>query len=300
MSVVIATRGRPELLRSAVRAALEQDYSGRIEVIVVFDHIDIDPLDDVVVPPGDRSLSSIQNTRTQGLAGGRNSGIEASTGELVAFCDDDDEWMPAKLRRQVEAWQADPSARLVATGIRIVTEGKTVDRMPPERTEFADLIESRLTEIHPSSFLLRRSDLLGEVGLVDEELPASYGEDYDLLLRVARNGHILGIREPLVTIRWNRVSFFAGRWQGIADGLRYILAKYPEFESSPVGSARIEGQVAFALAALRQRHDAMAWARRTIRHDRRQLRGWAAFAIAARLAPAGLLVAAVNRRGRGL
>jgi len=300
VSVVIATRGRPELLRSAVRAALEQDYRGRIEVIVVYDHIDIDPLDDVAVPETARSLATIQNTRTPGLAGGRNSGIGASTGDLVAFCDDDDEWMPSKLRCQVEAWADDPTAVLVATGIRIVTEGQTVDRLPPERTVFADLIESRLTEIHPSSFLLRRSDLLGAVGLVDEELPASYGEDYDLLLRVARHGHILGIREPLVTIRWNRVSFFAGRWQGIADGLRYVLAKHPEFAGSAIGSARIEGQVAFALAALGERRDAMVWARRTIRHDKRQLRGWAAFAIAARLAPAGLLVSAVNRRGRGL
>ncbi|TFD41252.1 glycosyltransferase family 2 protein [Cryobacterium sp. TMT1-2-1] len=300
VSVVIATRGRPELLRSAVRAALGQEYAGEIEVIVVFDQVAVDPLEDVVVPAGPRALRTMSNDRTPGLAGGRNTGILAAGGELTSFCDDDDEWLPTKLIRQVQAWREDPAAVLVATGIRIVTPGRTVDRLPPERTEFAALLASRITEIHPSSFLLRRADLLGRIGLVDEVLPTSYGEDYDLLLRATRVGHILGIREPLVIIHWNRASFFSGKWQGIADGLSYLLDKHPEFAGSAAGSARIEGQIAFALAALGQLAGARSWAGRAIRHDRSQLRAYAAMAIAARLVPAGPLVNAVNRRGRGL
>jgi len=300
VGVVIATRGRPELLRCAVRAALDQDYDGEIEVIVVFDQVPIDPLDDIEVPEHGRFLRTIHNDRTPGLAGGRNTGILASTAQLIAFCDDDDEWLPAKLRRQVEEWEKTPDAVLVSVGITIVTEGAEHVRLPPVHTVFADLLESRITEIHPSTFLLWRASLLGEVGLVDEQLPFSYGEDYDLLLRAARTGPILGVPEPLVVIRWNRVSFFSDRWQGIADGLSYILAKYPEFSSTDVGSARLEGQIAFAHAALGDRPTARHWARRTIGHDRSQLRGWAALAISARLVPASFLVAAVNRRGRGL
>ena len=303
VSVIIATRGRPEMLRAAVRAALGQDYPGRVDVTVVFDQIAVDLLPDIDLPAnaaGPRSLRSVANTRTPGLTGGRNSGIVGSDGALLAFCDDDDEWLTSKLSRQVRVWQADPTAVLVGTGISIHTESGSHDRLPPERTEFADLIESRITELHPSSFLIRRTDLLARVGLFDENLPASYGEDYDFLLRAARNGHVLAVREPLVIVHWNRTSFFSGRWQGIVDGLSYLLAKHPEFVASPAGSARIEGQVAFALAALGQRSEALSWAKRTIGHDRSQLRAWAAIFIAARLIPAGLLVSAVNRRGHGL
>lgn len=297
--VIIATRGRPELLRKAVTAAFRQTTTALVEVIVVFDQVEIDPLHDIEIPTG-RSLRTINNERTPGLAGGRNTGILASDADLVAFCDDDDEWLPEKLDRQLEAWRTDPDARLVATGIRIESAGGSHVRLPPARATFADFLDSRITEIHPSAFLVRRADLLGPIGLVDEALPASYGEDYDLLLRVARAGHVLSVQEPLVVINWKRTSFFAGRWEGIAAGLSYLLDKFPEFAGTPRGSARIEGQVAFAHAALGRRGEARRWAVSAIHNDRRQLRAYAALAIAARVAPARLLVDLVNRGGRGL
>ena len=300
VSVVIATRGRPEMLRAAVRAVLAQDYAGPIDITVVYDRIEIDQLDDVVVPLHRRRLRTVANTRSPGLAGSRNTGMLSSDGELIAFCDDDDEWLPSKLDRQIALWREDPDAVLIATGIRIATSGRLVDRLPPERTEFADLINSRLTELHPSSFLVRRSDVSGPLGLVDEELPSSYGEDYDFLLRAARVGHIRGVQDPLVVVNWNRTSFFGGKWQGIVDGLTYLLNKHPEFAENPKGAARIEGQIAFAWAALGRRFEARTWASRTISHDRSQLRAYAALIIAARLMPAGPLVRAVNRGGRGL
>lgn len=300
VSVVIATRGRPEMLRAAVRSILAQEYAGEISVAVVFDQIEVDPLEDIEIPAQRRNVRLLHNVRTPGLAGGRNTGILAADGDLIAFCDDDDEWLPTKLIRQVEAWADDPAAVLVATGIRIETAGRQVERHPPLRTVFSDLIVSRITAIHPSSFLFRRSDVRGRIGLIDEDLPASYGEDYDFLLRAARVGPIIGVSEALVVVNWNRASFFDGRWQGIAAGLTYILNKHPEFSGSAIGAARIEGQIAFALAALGRRPEAKQWARRTLGHDRSQLRAYAAWAIATGLVPAGPLVSAVNRRGRGL
>lgn len=298
VSVVIATRGRPTL-RNAVRSALAQTYPAALEVLVVFDQVDFDPLEDVSVPPG-RALRFLANTRTPGLAGARNSGILAGDGELIAFCDDDDEWRPEKIEKQLAAWAREPEASLVAAGIELETAGGTYVRLPPKRVYFDDLLRSRITEIHPSSFLIRRAHLTGQVGLVDEELPAAYGEDYDLLLRAARLGFILSVPEPLVVVRWHRASFFAGKWEGIAAGLSYLLHKFPEFAKSRTGTARIAGQVAFAHAALGERRAAWRWAVSAIRKDFRQLRAYAAFAVAARLAPPAALVGLVNRRGRGL
>ena len=96
VSAVIATNGkRPELLRVAVRSILEQSYRGFVEVVVVFDRVEPDRLEDIEVGEN-RALKIVSNTRSGGLAGGRNSGIIASSGEMIGFCDDDDYWMPSE------------------------------------------------------------------------------------------------------------------------------------------------------------------------------------------------------------
>ena len=188
VSAVIATNGkRPELLRVAVRSILEQSYRGFVEVVVVFDRVEPDRLEDIEVGEN-RALKIVSNTRSGGLAGGRNSGIIASSGEMIGFCDDDDYWMPSKLTQQVALWRENPEAAAISSGITVRSGGQDIVRLAPERATFADFLRSRITEIHPSAMLYSREDPLGvdgqpaRIGLVDEELPAAYGEDYDLLL----------------------------------------------------------------------------------------------------------------------
>lgn len=299
VSVVVATAGRPRMLRAAVQAIMSQDYIGPIEVIVVFDGIEIDPLDDVDISPK-RNLRVMGNSRTKGLAGGRNTGILAAAGDVIGFCDDDDEWHRSKLRRQVELWRLHPEVVGLTTGIRVRSSNASFDRLPPARTDFSDFLKSRITAIHPSTMLYLWEDLMGRVGLVDEAIPGSYGEDYDLLLRATRFGDIVAVEAPLVTVHWDRASFFAGKWRTMADGITYLLRKYPEMESSPQGLARMAAQVAFALAALDERRSSYTWARAALQRDPRQLRAYAALAICLRLVPAQRLLKLVQSQGRGL
>lgn len=301
VSAVIATSGkRPELLRAAVRSILDQQYPGPLEVIVVFDHVTPDPLEDIELPEG-RTLRIMENTRAQGLAGTRNSGILESTGIIIGFCDDDDLWLPGKLNEQVALWRANPQARAISSGILVRSSGRDIVRLAPDKAQFNDFLRSRIIAIAAPTMLYARTDLVdGVIGLVDEELPTSYGEDYDLLLRATRHGDIYSVPEPLVLVLWDRPSFFAGHWQRIADGLTYILRKFPEFESSPKGLARIAGQIAFAHAALGNKKEAYAYARSALRRDKRQLRAWAAYPVASGLVKPQTLLGAVQKTGRGL
>ncbi|MBW3085254.1 hypothetical protein KEM60_01451 [Austwickia sp. TVS 96-490-7B] len=297
VSAVVGTHDRPVLLRRAVTSILEQDYPGTIECIVVRDRCQ-DDLSMTDLPPG-RSVIVVDNVRSPGLAGARNTGINRASGELIAFCDDDDEWLPGKISVQVEMLSQHPEASLVATGIRIVTADDAVTRIPPAQVTLPDLLRSRVAQIHPSSFLLRRDDLIA-AGLVDEEVPSSFGEDYELMLRLARRGPIVSVTAPLTVVHWDRLSFFSTRWNGICDGLGYILTKFPEFNSDRVGRARLRGQIAFAHAAAHRRRDATRWAAATLRDDPRQLRGYAALAVATGLVPPQALLERVNAHGRGL
>jgi glycosyltransferase involved in cell wall biosynthesis len=299
VSVVVPTRDRPELLRRAVAAILGQTYKGPIECLVVFDQSDPD-LDWPELPPG-RTLIACRNDRTPGLAGARNSGILAATGELVAFCDDDDEWLPEKLARQVARLLATPGSAVSTTGILVRYQDRTTTRLAPTiLVTHRQLLRSRLTELHPSTVLARRDRLLSQIGLVDEELPGSYAEDYEWLLRASRHGPVLAVPEPLAVIHWHQSSFFADRWRTIISALTYLVDKHRDFQQEPSGLARIYGQIAFAHAALGERKPARRWARRTLSLNRRERRAYLALAISLGLVSAKTVVRMAHGAGKGI
>ena len=299
VSVVVPTRDRPELLRRAVTAILGQTYKGPVECLVVFDQSDPDlPWPDL--PPG-RTLVLCRNDRTPGLAGARNSGILAATGELVAFCDDDDEWLPEKLARQVARLLATPGAAVSTTGILVRYQDRTTTRLAPTiLVSHRQLLRSRLTELHPSTVLARRDRLLSEIGLVDEEIPGSYAEDYEWLLRASRHGPVLAVPEPLAVIHWHQSSFFADRWRTIISALTYLVDKHRDLQQEPSGLARIYGQIAFAHAALGERKPARRWARRTLSLNRRERRAYLALAISLGLVSAKTVVRMAHVAGKGI
>jgi glycosyltransferase involved in cell wall biosynthesis len=299
VSVVVPTRDRPEPLRRAVAAILGQTYKGPVECLVVFDQSDPD-LPWPELPPG-RTLILRRNDRTPGLAGARNSGILAATGELVAFCDDDDEWLPEKLARQVARLLATPGAAVSTTGILVRYQDRTTTRLAPTiLVTHRQLLRSRLTELHPSTVLARRDRLLSQIGLVDEELPGSYAEDYEWLLRASRHGPVLAVPEPLAVIHWHQSSFFADRWRTIISALTYLVDKHRDLQQEPSGLARIYGQIAFAHAALGERKSARSWARRTLSLNRRERRAYVALAISLGLVSAKTVVRMAHVAGKGI
>lgn len=299
VSVVVPTHDRPVLLRDAVRSALDQDYAGDVEVIVVPDACEID-LADLRVP--DRhTLRVVPNDRTRGLAGARNTGILAARHDLVAFLDDDDTWHPGKLASQVDLLAAEPTLRLVGTAMRVDDGRRThVRLLPRPLVTHDDLVRDRLAALHSSSFLFRRRALVDEVGLVDEDLPGAYGEDYDLLLRTSALGHVAVVNEPLVTVRWQGQSAFFGRWAQYAQALTYLLEKHPGISQVPAATARVRSQVAFALAASGQRAEARRTVATVLRRRPTEARAWLALLVAVRLVSGDRVGRVAQRLGRGV
>jgi GT2 family glycosyltransferase len=299
VDVVVPTRDRPELLRLTIDSVLAQDYSGVVRVVVVFDQSEPDLT--LVRADPHRPVLVVSNGRRPGLAGSRNSGILASRGELVAFCDDDDVWLPGKLSAQVTMMRSDPTAAVVSCGIRIDYDGTLVDRVLPTTTvQLRDLLRDRLTELHPSTFLMRRSAVLEGFGLVDEAVPGSFGEDYEFLLRAARTGPVRTVPEVGVVVRWHKQSYFTSRWETMAQGLSWLLERYPEFASVRAGEARVAGQVAFATAAHGDRRGSLRWVRRTVGRNPLEPRAYLALAVASGVVKPDSIVRRLHDRGRGI
>jgi len=118
VSIVIPTLNRPKLLLRAIESVLRQTHQ-EIEVIVVADRPDPDTIS-AVRSVDDPRLQFILNPHPSTAAAARNAGADQATGEWIAFLDDDDEWLPNKLERQLAFAAGQPPA-LVSCLSRVVT-----------------------------------------------------------------------------------------------------------------------------------------------------------------------------------
>ncbi|GAA2081153.1 glycosyltransferase family 2 protein [Actinomadura alba] len=294
VGVVLPTHNRPELLRKALEAVLAQEYDGELQAIVVYDRAE--PNQSLA---GDR-VRVIANTRSPGLAGARNSGILALDTDLVAFCDDDDVWLPGKLAAQVDALTANAGAELVSCGILVDFDGRRIPRLAEtEQVTYDQLVRSRMVMVHSSTYVVRRAALM-EMGMVDEEIPGSQGEDWDLALRAARRHPIVNVDHPYVQVLWGRTSYYAQAWETKIAALQWFLDRYPEIARSPVGGARVYAQIAFGHACAGRRREAARWAGRAFRTNWKEQRVPFALAVASGLVSGERVLLALHARGRGI
>ncbi|GAA1667775.1 glycosyltransferase [Glycomyces endophyticus] len=303
VGVVVPTHDRPQQMRAALRSVLTQFYPGELEVVVVFDRAKPDPgledeLNGGAGEAAKRPVRVVRNERTPGLAGARNTGISAVETDLVAFLDDDDEWLPGKLAAQVAALGTE--AELCTTAIEVDYRGKRNARLAQKSTvRHADLLRSRMMMLHSSTFLFRRSALLGGLGLVAEDAPGSQNEDWDMLLRASRRRPIAHVDTPYALVNWAG-SHFETRWDTKISSLRWILDRHPEIHGSPEGAARVYGQIACWHAAIGDRKEALRWALRATKANPGEPRAAVAAAAAAGIVGVPAVMAALHRRGRGI
>lgn len=102
VSVVVATYRREEALKNALKSLVNQSYTN-VEIIVVDDNADVQWNEKVEKIVGEfPQVIYIKNEENKGSAKTRNIGIEKATGEYVTFLDDDDEYLPEKIERQLK------------------------------------------------------------------------------------------------------------------------------------------------------------------------------------------------------
>ncbi|TMM30950.1 MAG: glycosyltransferase family 2 protein [Actinobacteria bacterium] len=293
IGVVVPTRNRPGLLRRTLTAIAAQDYPGRVSTVVVYDQSEPDPS-----LPG---VTVLTNERTAGLAGARNTGILALDTDLVAFCDDDDEWAPDRLSAQVAVLE--PDTDLVTCAIEVRYRDRLVPRLAGlQWVAFDELVRSRMAMLHASTFLIRRAALLDpqRLGLVAEDAPGSQNEDWDLLLRAARRGPVRHLDRPLVRVRWGPTSHYAYEYATKISSLRWMMDRHPEIGGCRPGAARVYGQLACWSAASGNRSAALRYARAAVRNNWREPRTAIALAAVTRMVRMESVLAALHRRGRGI
>jgi glycosyltransferase involved in cell wall biosynthesis len=191
ISVIIPAYNRAREVGNAIDSALAQTLPP-LEVIVVDDG-STDETPEVLARYGDRIR--IVRQENQGVAAARNAGIAVARGELLAFLDSDDVWLPRKSELQAARIDADPELGLVHCGVDFEGTGIRLDGMEGSvATEILRLDRSVIVA-HGSGVMVPRR-VAEEVGGFDPRMRVS--EDWDFCYRVAARYRIAFVAEPLV------------------------------------------------------------------------------------------------------
>lgn len=195
VSVVLPTRNRPGRLPSAISSVLGQTYR-RLDVVVVDDASDI-PAERVIDEAGcsDPRIQVLRFEEPGGVSAARNAAFKQAAGDVIAFIDDDDQWKPHKLERQVSFLRDHPARGIVTADFEVMNERRSellIYRGP------ADFRVNHLWWFNiPGSFshVIARRDAVDSELWLDESFVSA--EDWDMWVRCARHTSIGVVKEVL-------------------------------------------------------------------------------------------------------
>jgi glycosyltransferase involved in cell wall biosynthesis len=200
VSVIIPTFNRCRSLKRAILSAIGQSYNN-IEILVISDG-STDTTSETVSSIEDNRVKYFQHEKNKGLVATRNTGLKKSSGEFITFLDDDDEWSPEKISKQLAVFKdIGTSLGMVFTNGYSEYENDCFIRggMPsgiiyhPKKDHFFPL---RVLIPPPSSWMLPKS-IMDEIGNFDENM-RNHWDDGDYLVRLALKYPIYFLNEKLV------------------------------------------------------------------------------------------------------
>lgn len=199
VAAIIPTIGRPELVR-AVESVLNQTVP--VLPVVVLDRPDL--ADDVSARLAGLPHQLVTTSGSVGGAAARNLGVQSATQNVVAYLDDDDEWLPEKTSLQLKLLEASPNAAITSRAVLVGRKRRIVPEISYSNDyDMASYLLDRSTItlrkrfIQSSTLLMDRKTAVGTPW--QDRLPRH--QDWTLLIELRRHGvEIVTHSEPLVNV----------------------------------------------------------------------------------------------------
>lgn len=226
VTVIIPTYNRSHTILRSIKSVLSQSFQC-FELIVV-DDASTDDTESVVNGIVDGRIKYIKHATNKGGAAARNTGIELSKGELIAFQDSDDEWFYNKLEMQIAVFESLPHISAVYCGYILEKNGESI-YMPTEQLKagsgniFTKLLRDNCVS---TQTLIVKSDILKRIGGFDVYLPRL--QDWELVLRLSREVEFIFIDQPLVRVYYTHDSVTATQTK-FFTAMEYILNKHGQW-----------------------------------------------------------------------
>lgn len=232
VSIIIPTYNSAQFLPATLESVFQQTFQD-YEVLVIDDG-STDNTKDVLTPYQSKIRYLYQENQERSAA--RNYGLSLAQGDLIAFLDSDDLWLPHKLERQVKVMDDHPEVILVFSQAQYIDAqgnftafcGEWLDGKPAEgleiRSFFEDFAQGNVIFGGGSTALVRR-DAIDKAGNFDPSI--THGEDWDLWWRLSIQGLFAYIPEPLAYYRvfgWKKLLQRQSTERALQEHL-YVIEK---------------------------------------------------------------------------
>lgn len=204
VSVILPAYNTERYLEESIQSVLRQDFRD-FELIIINDG-STDNTQEIIdrYAQLDSRVVPIQQ-KNHGLVATLNKGLALAKGEYIARIDGDDPWMDCKLSRQVTELNKDKTLVLIGGGFEVIDEdGYYIETIfPPTQDE--DIRRSlMLRNVFGHAGVMFRKTAIDTVGNYRSDCGPT--EDYDLWIRLAKNGTVKNIPSPVYRYRINRTG----------------------------------------------------------------------------------------------
>jgi glycosyltransferase involved in cell wall biosynthesis len=227
ISAIIITFNRADFLKKAIESVLNQT-NPNFELLIL-DNSSTDNTEEIVKSFRDKRVRYIKH-QPLNISQARNLGLKESKGDYIAFLDDDDEWLPEKLEKELEIFNQGNGKLGLAYGgfIRIDENGKEFEWHIP--TLKGNIFEPYLCRQDPltgsaSNPLIKKS-VFKIVGEFDENLSSS--EDWEFYIRLFEKFEADFTSEPVVKIRSHSKYRLGGRTKDELEAELLVYNRYKD------------------------------------------------------------------------
>ena len=222
VSTIIPVYNRTETLVRAVQSVLDQTYKS-FEIIIVNDGSTIGEFESIKskLLNMDERIRVIDHIVNRGASAARNTGAKNARGELLAFLDSDDEWLPEKLEMQVNIMKDNHEVGMVSTGFYFIDVNKNVKNVHYPKCKH-DWLECLFysNAIGTTSTILLSRECFEKVGGFNENFVSC--QDWEFYLKIAKKYKISVIKKPLVNY-WYHGKSISGNYEKVLKGHLSIL-----------------------------------------------------------------------------
>jgi len=225
ISVIISVYNGAKFLSHSIESVINQDFTDW--ELLIIDDGSTDNTKEIVdgYVKKDKRLKYFYEENSGGPAKPKNLGFSKSSGSYIAYLDQDDEWLPTKLSKQINLFENTTNSKLGLVTSDVILVNESEKRLKQYKSPFNLNLNDLLIYdyIFSNSSVMLKREVIETIGPRDETPDMGYYEDWDMWLRIKSSGYDFDVvREFLIN--------YTVRNQSLSQKASYVQkARYNEY-----------------------------------------------------------------------